>query len=354
MELGSGSNCEPEAASANDNETTKAQKVIYRGIWNGIKAALNATVAGALHGQILWKDTTSEQRNAVRLEILENHLYLRRFQGGWIEELIMMTQLSKRRDTVKHKRKKATESQLKPLERLSKKSYNQTKKRSLESHKSQATAPPTTAQSGGSAPSQSGNSANTSGSQPTNAPSDKGKKSTNDQASSVLEVSDTGEQTNTLPLYFKPMPTLQRASTSNKKHLGADDGDHDMEAGGDRSESNDEDWSRAVDDEIANSKSKKQNEVASMSLSAAKDTSTAPEDSTAKTLRPKARPKPRPPPSDSTGEETVTELFHRTTQAAKQKMINDAEAETEARGKNKGKSSTKNKRSVGNKKEAVK
>jgi hypothetical protein len=33
MELGLGSNAEPEADLPNDDETTKAQKAIYRGIW---------------------------------------------------------------------------------------------------------------------------------------------------------------------------------------------------------------------------------------------------------------------------------------------------------------------------------
>ncbi|KAH7316373.1 hypothetical protein B0J17DRAFT_634128 [Rhizoctonia solani] len=103
MELGSAPNTDLDNDSANNNETTKAKKAIYRGIWNGIKEGLNAIIPGAFHGKHLWRNVTTEQRNAV-------------YGGGWIEELIMMMQLSNAQDTAGHKAKNANTLQLKPLD----------------------------------------------------------------------------------------------------------------------------------------------------------------------------------------------------------------------------------------------
>ncbi|KAH7310237.1 hypothetical protein B0J17DRAFT_724872 [Rhizoctonia solani] len=254
--------------------------------------------------------------------------------------------------------------QLKPLDWLPKKV--QTKKQSLELHKVWVTALLTPACNSSKAPSHPTGPTNASTPQPksnilakhnqqgptTNPPSNSGNELTNNYISPTLKVSDSTKQSNTLLLYFGPNSNSQWASTTNKKQLGANSGPQDTEIDGNYLESNDEQWSCGVDDKIADSTSKKQDNVPSMSLSAAKKGNKVPKKSTASTLHSKPHPKPCPPPSNSLDEDTTTNLFCQTTHAAKQEMIDEVEAETG--GKGKGKLSTKNKKGGGNEKKKAK
>ncbi|KAH7305687.1 hypothetical protein B0J17DRAFT_634635 [Rhizoctonia solani] len=171
----------------------------------------------------------------------------------------------------------------------------------------------------------------------------------------MSKVSDSAKQSNTLLLYFGPNSNSQQASTTNKKQLGANSHPQDTEVNGNCLESDDEQWSCGVDDEIADSTSKKQNNVPSTSLSAAKKGNKVPKKSTASTLHSKPCPKPCPPPSNSLDEDTTTNLFHQTTCTAKQEMIDEVKAETGGKGTHsKGKLSTKNKKGGGNEKKKAK
>ncbi|CAE6487601.1 unnamed protein product [Rhizoctonia solani] len=301
MELGSDSDKE------DNDEAAMAKKAIYWGIWSGIKVAMNSTVAGASVGKLLWKQVPTTQRNDVRAEVLENNPYLRRFEGGWIEELIMMTQLSNSRDTYRRKMKKATKAQLKPLNRLSK----QTKKQSLKSHK------------------------------------DKASSSTHQSNKASNNVSNSGERSNN---------TAQPTATSNKKRSVANNEDREMEDTGESSGSDDGAWSQGVDTEIAASKSKQSKDAPSTSSSAAKK-GKQPEVPPASTSGRRPRPVPRRAPSSDgdEDEDSTTRLFRRTTRAGKQETIDEAETEvTEKGNKSKGKTPMKNKKNTGGKKKAGK
>ncbi|KAG8689863.1 hypothetical protein FRC11_000160 [Ceratobasidium sp. 423] len=351
MELGSDSDSDPGSDNDDndntDDKTAKAQKAIYRSI-----------CARALRGKLKWKNITSEQRNAVRQEALENNPYLRRFEGAWLEELIMQRQLRHSRDTTtrKENKKKALKSRV------------QDKKKSHSPQDGQVATPTAPAQNNIGTSSRSVDSTKDNtlqhtskkrtgpGQQIQRPSTTKGASTEGEGPISNREPPapmdpNLGKRQNTLLTYFTAKPSPQPAPTTNTKHLGASGSSSNTQVNDDSSGSDDEGWSRGVDNEIANLKSKKQN-VASAPSSTAKKGNTTPESSTATTSRSRSRPKMVPPPTAGANERTATEVFTRTTRAGKQETIDRVEEEMD--GASKAKAAKKGKKNTNGKQKGKK
>ncbi|CAE6419559.1 unnamed protein product [Rhizoctonia solani] len=328
MELGNDS--ESDSDEAAEDDTTRAQKAIYRSICTAIRRAMNAIVPDALHGMLKWKDITSAERSGVH----------------------ETRQLRHARDTAMRKVKKNKALNLKPLDHLSKKSRMEAKKTSLRTKKkaqalktTQVEAPVASVQAAeNKAPStpdsSDGNSQSALDEQSNSLPLrnlDAGDRESNGiETPSAPMVPDAGKQHRTLLAYFKPKAAPQPTFTANKEPTRTQGGNKNKGVARKiDSDSEDEDWSRAIEAEIADLNSKPGKPSARN-----KGHNATPGPSTAGPSNPKRRPKQRPPPSATdTGEEQ--DLFRRTTRASNHEATQESEAV--AAGPSKAKSALKGK-----------
>ncbi|KDN38396.1 hypothetical protein RSAG8_09490, partial [Rhizoctonia solani AG-8 WAC10335] len=312
MQLGSDNDSDSDSVSgdgAEDDDTAKAKCALYRSIWRGTYHALNAIVPGAVHGKLKWKNISSAERSAVHEEVLANNPYLRRFPGGWISELIMQRQLRNARDTATRKakqdqalnwRRQLLQSRLTATASASDSAPTNARKR-----RSNANPGPSIA-----------NNSNTEGGEPLS----------DGEPSAPMAPGRNAQQKN-LFAYFKPKPVSQSISTSEKQ-TKTSASSQDKESESDSSDNEDEAWSRDMNNEIAELKSKPTNAPLASSSTAKKSNPPPAHESTApKKSGAKPRPKMRPPPS-ADNEDEEQDFFRRNTRLAKRDPIDKTKTAT--------------------------
>ncbi|KAB5594752.1 hypothetical protein CTheo_1731 [Ceratobasidium theobromae] len=331
MGLGS----DPESVGE-DETANEAANDIYRSICTSTRHAMNAIIPGAKHGKLKWKHITSAEKAAVYEEVLESNPYLQRFPGGWITEVVMQRQLRNSRDTAARTQKlKARKPHI-----------SKARDKSQAPRKGQlapgALVPASKAANPRQGPTEG---------MPSNGPGRPGNNRSNRaDHSNHSEFSEedtnanhnvpkpplrpgqppnTSNKATTLLGYFQPV----RAHTKHQKrpeNNTSHNGQVACEAPPENN-SEEEDWDINVSHQIAKLMSNKRskelegNNSAAGPSSAAKGNRMPPVPLTpppAENARTKVRPKQRPPPATEEEEDAEEpELFHRTTRAAKQRMI---------------------------------